>query len=91
MSVLIKHHLFALLSPLPSSSLSFTPPRLPPCHLSPQLVATAALFLAAKSEEQPRKLQYVVQASHACVYKDEPMLDIQSQVHVGTAEGGLAS
>ena len=52
-----------------------------PISLSfPQLVATASLFLAAKSEEQPRKLQYVAQASYACVYKDQPMLDIQSQV-----------
>jgi cyclin T len=46
------------------------------------LLATAALFLAAKNEEQPRKLQYVAQASYACAYKDQPMLDIQSQVTV---------
>lgn len=45
-----------------------------------QLVATSALFLAAKSEEQPRKLQYVAQASYACMHKDQPMLDVQSQV-----------
>ena len=45
-----------------------------------QLVATASLFLAAKSEEQPRKLQYVAQASYACLHKDQPMLDVQSQV-----------
>lgn len=45
-----------------------------------QLVATSALFLAAKSEEQPRKLQYVAQASYACMHKDQPMLDAQSQV-----------
>ena len=57
------------------SSLTFA---LPPL----QLLATAALFLAAKNEEQPRKLQYVAQASYACAYKDQPMLDIQSQVTV---------
>jgi hypothetical protein len=51
-----------------------------PC--APQLVATSAVFLAAKSEEQPRKLQYVAQASYACVYKDQPILDVQSQVIV---------
>ena len=46
-----------------------------------QLVATASLFLAAKSEEQPRKLQYVAQASYACLNKEMTLLDIQSQVY----------
>jgi cyclin T len=50
------------------------------------LLATAALFLAAKNEEQPRKLQYVAQASYACAYKDQPMLDIQSQAYTKLVE-----
>jgi cyclin T len=50
------------------------------------LVATSAVFLAAKSEEQPRKLQYVAQASYACVYKDQPILDVQSQAYAKLVE-----
>jgi cyclin T len=61
------------------SSLTFALPSL-------QLLATAALFLAAKNEEQPRKLQYVAQASYACAYKDQPMLDIQSQAYTKLVE-----
>lgn len=45
-----------------------------------QNVATAALFLAAKVEEQPRKLEYVARVSYSCQNRDAPPLDAQSDV-----------
>ena len=46
-------------------------------------MATAAIFLAAKVEEQPRKLEYVAKVSHSCQNRDAPMLDTQSEVGRG--------
>ncbi|XP_063631668.1 LOW QUALITY PROTEIN: cyclin-T-like [Cydia splendana] len=34
-------------------------------------IAAAALFLAAKVEEQPRKLEYVIKVAHVCVHRGE--------------------
>lgn len=66
-----------LLSPLPRPSPLLRPfPPPPPT----QNVATAAIFLAAKVEEQPRKLEYVAKVSHSCQNRDAPMLDTQSEV-----------
>lgn len=43
----------------------------------------AALFLAAKVEEQPRKLEHVIKVAHACLHPQEPLLDTKSEVSVG--------
>jgi cyclin T len=42
-------------------------------------IALAALFLAAKVEEQPRKLEHVIKMAHICLYgREGPPLDIRS-------------
>lgn len=33
-------------------------------------MASAALFLAAKVEEQPRKLEHVIKVAHLCLHKE---------------------
>lgn len=43
-------------------------------------VAPAALFLAAKVEEQPRKLEHVIKVAHACLHPQEPLPDTRSDV-----------
>ena len=47
-------------------------------------IATCALFLAAKVEEDPRKLEHVIRVSHACLNRDNPHLDTHSEVHTPT-------
>ena len=49
-------------------------------HTHTQNIATAALFLAAKVEEQPRKLEYVARVSYSIQNRDTPNLDTQSEV-----------
>lgn len=48
-----------------------------------QVIAPAALFLAAKVEEQPRKLEHVIKVAHACLNPQEPSPDVRSDVSVG--------
>ena len=43
-------------------------------------IAAAALFLAAKVEEQPRKLEHVIKVAHMCLHRDAPALDTKSEV-----------
>ena len=45
-------------------------------------MAPCFLFLAAKVEEQPRKLEHVLKATHLCLHpnKDEPPLDVKGDV-----------
>lgn len=43
------------------------------------------MFLAAKVEEQPRKLEHVVKIAHACINPQEPALDTKSNVSVDVA------
>ena len=43
-------------------------------------MAACFIFLAAKVEELPRKLEHVLRISHVCLHKDEPPLDIKSDV-----------
>ncbi|XP_077869552.1 cyclin-T1-like [Saccoglossus kowalevskii] len=43
-------------------------------------ISPACLFLAAKVEEQPRKLEHVVRVAHACLHREGPTLDPQSEV-----------
>ncbi|XP_008937891.1 PREDICTED: cyclin-T1-like, partial [Merops nubicus] len=43
-------------------------------------VVPAALFLAAKVEEQPRKLEHVIKVANACLHHQETPLDTKSEV-----------
>lgn len=52
------------------------------CLLLLQVIAPAALFLAAKVEEQPRKLEHVIKVAHACLNPQDPSPDIRSDVSV---------
>ncbi|XP_044143501.1 cyclin-T1 [Bufo gargarizans] len=49
-------------------------------------VAPAALFLAAKVEEQPRKLEHVIKVAHACLNAQEPLPDTQSEAYLQQAQ-----
>ncbi|XP_063808819.1 cyclin-T1 isoform X2 [Pseudophryne corroboree] len=49
-------------------------------------VAPAALFLAAKVEEQPRKLEYVIKVAHACLNPQEPAPDTRSEAYLQQAQ-----
>ena len=49
------------------------------CTVS-QHLAPCCLFLAAKIEEQPRKLEHVLKVAHACLHRDAPPLDLKSEV-----------
>merc|ERR1719225_1341704 len=42
-------------------------------------IAAASLFLAAKVEEQPRKLEHVIKVSHVCLNRDQPTFDCKSE------------
>ncbi|XP_057191957.1 cyclin-T2a isoform X2 [Triplophysa rosa] len=43
-------------------------------------ISPTTLFLAAKVEEQPRKLEHVIKVAHACLNPQEPPLDTKSNV-----------
>lgn len=45
-----------------------------------QIMSPTALFLAAKVEEQPRKLEHVIKVANACLHPQEPQLDTKSDV-----------
>lgn len=45
-----------------------------------QQIAPCALFLAAKVEEQPRKLEHVIKVAHRCLSRESTTLDPQSDV-----------
>ncbi|XP_078542042.1 cyclin-T1 isoform X1 [Lissotriton helveticus] len=49
-------------------------------------VAPAALFLAAKVEEQPRKLEHVIKVAHACLTPQEPPPDTRSEAYLLQAQ-----
>ncbi|NWV71867.1 CCNT1 protein, partial [Malurus elegans] len=49
-------------------------------------VVPAALFLAAKVEEQPRKLEHVIKVAHACLHPQEPLLDTKSEAYLQQAQ-----
>ncbi|XP_057294230.1 cyclin-T1-like [Hydractinia symbiolongicarpus] len=46
------------------------------------VMASCFLFLAAKVEEQPRKLEHILKGSHVCLHKDEPPLDTKSDEYM---------
>lgn len=43
-------------------------------------MAPAALFLAAKVEEQPKKLEHVIKVAHTCLHPQESLPDTRSEV-----------
>jgi len=47
-------------------------------HFHRNTMAACFVFLAAKVEELPRKLEHILKASHVCLHKDEPQLDTKS-------------
>ncbi|XP_070535974.1 cyclin-T1-like [Ptychodera flava] len=49
-------------------------------------IAPTALFLAAKVEEQPRKLEHVVRVAHLCLNREAPQLDPQSEAYLEKAQ-----
>ncbi|XP_003217061.1 cyclin-T1 isoform X1 [Anolis carolinensis] len=49
-------------------------------------VAPAALFLAAKVEEQPRKLEHVIKVAHACLHHQEALPDTRSEAYLQQAQ-----
>merc|ERR1711899_371795 len=49
-------------------------------------IASAALFLAAKVEEQPRKLEHVIKVSHMCLHRGAPQLDTRSDAYMEQAQ-----
>ncbi|NXU56724.1 CCNT1 protein, partial [Turnix velox] len=49
-------------------------------------VVPATLFLAAKVEEQPRKLDYVLKVAHACLHPLDPPLDTKSEAYLQQAQ-----
>ncbi|ROT75006.1 putative formin-J isoform X4 [Penaeus vannamei] len=49
-------------------------------------IAPAALFLAAKVEEQPRKLEHVIKVAYHCLFRDQPPLDTQSEAYLERAQ-----
>uniref|UniRef100_A0A8B9RLP8 Cyclin-T2-like n=1 Tax=Astyanax mexicanus TaxID=7994 RepID=A0A8B9RLP8_ASTMX len=50
------------------------------------IISPTTLFLAAKVEEQPRKLEHVIKVSHACLNPQEPPLDTSSNVYLQQAQ-----
>ncbi|XP_032785912.2 cyclin-T1 isoform X2 [Daphnia magna] len=53
-------------------------------HRNP--ISSCALFLAAKVEEQPRKLEHVIRVAHMILYKDQRHLDINSEQYIEQAQ-----
>lgn len=49
-------------------------------------MAAAALFLAAKVEEQPRKLEHVIKVAQICLHREQPPIDIKSEVYMEQAQ-----
>ncbi|KAK0175191.1 hypothetical protein PV327_008961 [Microctonus hyperodae] len=49
-------------------------------------IASAALFLAAKVEEQPRKLESVIKISHLCLHREATSVDIKSEQYLDQAQ-----
>uniref|UniRef100_A0A8C9VEC8 Cyclin T1 n=1 Tax=Scleropages formosus TaxID=113540 RepID=A0A8C9VEC8_SCLFO len=51
-----------------------------------QVIAPATLFLAAKVEEQPRKLEHVIKVAHACLNPQDPSPDTRSDAYLQQAQ-----
>ncbi|XP_019409586.1 PREDICTED: cyclin-T2 isoform X2 [Crocodylus porosus] len=50
------------------------------------IISPTALFLAAKVEEQPRKLEHVIKVANACLHPQEPQLDTKSDAYLQQAQ-----
>ncbi|KAG8546094.1 hypothetical protein GDO81_019777 [Engystomops pustulosus] len=50
------------------------------------IISPTALFLAAKVEEQPRKLEHVIKVCHACLNPADPQLDTKSDAYLQQAQ-----
>ncbi|KAF7660481.1 hypothetical protein LDENG_00281570 [Lucifuga dentata] len=50
------------------------------------IISPTTLFLAAKVEEQPRKLEHVIKVAHACLNPLEPPLDAKSNAYLQQAQ-----
>ncbi|XP_071978376.1 cyclin-T2 isoform X3 [Engystomops pustulosus] len=50
------------------------------------IMSPTALFLAAKVEEQPRKLEHVIKVCHACLNPADPQLDTKSDAYLQQAQ-----
>ncbi|XP_041097454.1 cyclin-T1 isoform X2 [Polyodon spathula] len=50
------------------------------------VIAPATLFLAAKVEEQPRKLEHVIKVAHACLNPQDPSPDTKSDAYLQQAQ-----
>ncbi|KAG8189438.1 hypothetical protein JTE90_012511 [Oedothorax gibbosus] len=57
-------------------------------------LSISALFLAAKVEEQPRKLEHVIKVAHVCLHKmvkdGPPTLDVRSEAYAEKAQEVVA-
>ncbi|XP_041371631.1 cyclin-T2-like isoform X2 [Gigantopelta aegis] len=49
-------------------------------------MAPACLFLAAKVEEQLRKLEHVLKVAHMCLHREGPALDVKSETYLEQAQ-----
>uniref|UniRef100_G1NZ24 Cyclin T2 n=1 Tax=Myotis lucifugus TaxID=59463 RepID=G1NZ24_MYOLU len=47
-----------------------------------KIISPTALFLAAKVEEQARKLEHVIKVAHACLHPLEPLLDTKCDAYL---------
>ncbi|XP_072553398.1 cyclin-T1 isoform X2 [Salminus brasiliensis] len=54
------------------------------------VISPAALFLASKVEEQPRKLEHVIRVAHACLNPQDPTLDSRSDTYVQQSQDLVA-
>ncbi|XP_051550587.1 cyclin-T2-like [Myxocyprinus asiaticus] len=50
------------------------------------IITPTTLFLAAKVEEQPRKLEHVIKVAHACLNPQDPPLDTKSNAYLQQAQ-----
>ncbi|XP_011689177.1 PREDICTED: cyclin-T isoform X2 [Wasmannia auropunctata] len=55
-------------------------------HFHRNSIAVAALFLAAKVEEQPRKLEHVIKMAHMCLHRDSAPPETRSESFLEQAQ-----
>ncbi|XP_011149787.2 cyclin-T isoform X2 [Harpegnathos saltator] len=55
-------------------------------HFHRNSIAVASLFLAAKVEEQPRKLEHVIKMAHMCLHRDQVPPDCRSEQFLEQAQ-----
>lgn len=55
-------------------------------HFHRNAIATAALFLAAKVEEQPRKLEHIIKVAQLCLARTQPSGERRNEVYSEQAQ-----